>query len=83
MGDNTRADNGENINKEVVIQDVREKENDTEAVKPDGASIYSESSSVQAGVQKALILRAAWSKTTLLIAFSRWAKYNYLSCIAF
>lgn len=37
----------------------------------DAASVHSESSSIQAGVQKAMILKKAWSRTTLLIAFSR------------
>ncbi|KAL4876287.1 siderophore iron transporter mirA [Aspergillus karnatakaensis] len=36
----------------------------------DAASVHSESSSIQAGVQKALILKKAWSRTTLGIAFA-------------
>lgn len=36
----------------------------------DSGSIHSKSSSVQAGVQKAMILRKAWSRTSLAIAFS-------------
>ncbi|KAJ6447247.1 siderophore iron transporter mirA [Purpureocillium lavendulum] len=36
----------------------------------DAVSVHSESSLVQAGVQKAMILKKAWSRTTLLIAFT-------------
>jgi hypothetical protein len=38
----------------------------------DAASVHSESSSIQAGVQKAMILKKAWSRTSLAIAFSRY-----------
>lgn len=37
----------------------------------DAASVHSDSSSVQAGVQKALILKKAWTRPTLIIAFTR------------
>ncbi|KAL2688961.1 hypothetical protein Neosp_003011 [[Neocosmospora] mangrovei] len=47
--------------KNIEAQEVR---ND------DAASIHSESSSIQAGVQKAMILKKAWSRTSLAIAFS-------------
>lgn len=38
----------------------------------DAASVHSESSSIQAGVQKAMILKKAWSRTSLAIAFARY-----------
>lgn len=71
MGDKIYAVDAKRGSKSVTTHAVRENNEDHDAIKPDGASIHSESSSVQAGVQKALILRAAWSKTTLFIAFSR------------
>lgn len=44
--------------------------------KDDAASIRSESSGVQAGVQKAMILKKAWSRTTLAMAFARCVHYS-------
>lgn len=44
----------------------------------DAASVHSASSSIQAGVQKAMILKKSWSRTSLAIAFSRYV----LLCLA-
>lgn len=60
--------------KSAAVVDVEEARRDGDggpAGGGDAVSVYSESSLVQAGVQKAMILKKAWSRTTLLIAFTR------------
>ncbi|OAQ90047.1 siderophore iron transporter mirA [Purpureocillium lilacinum] len=59
--------------KSAAVVDVEEARRDGDggpAGGGDAVSVYSESSLVQAGVQKAMILKKAWSRTTLLIAFT-------------
>lgn len=65
----TMADNAVRPEPEHVYDknlEAQEVQND------DAASVHSESSSIQAGVQKAMILKKAWSRTSLAIAFSRY-----------
>ena len=64
MADNAIRSEPERVDdKNLEAQEVR---ND------DAASVHSESSSIQAGVQKAMILKKAWTRTSLAIAFSRY-----------
>ncbi|KAL3459787.1 siderophore iron transporter mirA [Aspergillus heterothallicus] len=66
------ADNSMQISEKAGPQPTTNERNvETGVSSPDDvASIHSEASSVQAGVQKALILKKAWSRTTLGIAFT-------------
>ncbi|KAL2822423.1 siderophore iron transporter mirA [Aspergillus granulosus] len=66
------ADNSIQMSEKACPQPTTSEKNAKAGVNSsdDAASIHSENSSIQAGVQKALILRKAWSRTTLGIAFA-------------
>ena len=69
MADNAIRPEPERVDgKNLEAQEVRH---------DDASSVHSESSSIQAGVQKAMILKKAWSRTSLAIAFSRYVPSSF------
>jgi hypothetical protein len=74
------ADNSFQILEKAGPQPATNEKNVEAAVNAsdDAVSVHSETSSVQAGVQKALILKKAWSHTTLGIAFARYTALDLI-----